>query len=75
MSIVACLQVRGHYGPRFLPANWQQLASQRGNVNGNIERADEIIMNTKPENLDLLCLPEYVFCGKPAFLRSQESCS
>lgn len=42
-----------------------QFAPQVGDVDNNLNRADEILNRTNPEDLDLLVLPELAFSGTP----------
>lgn len=41
-----------------------QFAPQLGDVDNNLTRADGVLSKARPENLDLLVLPELAFTGK-----------
>lgn len=49
-----------------------QFAPQVGDVDNNLSRADVILDQADPDNLDLLVLPELAFSGKQA---SDDMCS
>lgn len=42
-----------------------QFASQVGDVDNNLNRADAVLSKANPDDLDLLVLPELAFTGKP----------
>lgn len=50
-----------------------QFAPQLGDVDNNLTRADGVLSKSRPENLDLLVLPELAFTGKPLYPSSTVS--
>jgi protein N-terminal amidase len=42
-----------------------QFAPVKGDVDNNLSRADGVLLKAKPEELDLLVLPELAFSGMP----------
>ena len=46
------------------PMNTADMMAQVGDVDNNLNRADAVLSRGKPEDLDLLVLPELAFTGR-----------